>query len=160
MPEFPVTSVLRIGWPALPCPPTPFGTGNKRHCCVGCHLSLSASPCVILCSFSDDGFPFLDGSPAHPCHSVCHTGCFSASPLFVSRQENGAGLTFPKVKTWPNFVCEACIVHAMVDCELTGPLDWKLAALLRTHVDPRHGSLLGIGCSWQTPRQTQCHVPV
>jgi hypothetical protein len=28
---------LRTGWPALPWPPTPFGTGNKRHLCVSCH---------------------------------------------------------------------------------------------------------------------------
>ena len=30
-------ALLRIGWPRLLYRPTHFGTGNKQHCCVGCH---------------------------------------------------------------------------------------------------------------------------
>jgi hypothetical protein len=61
------------------------GTDKKRGCCVGCRLSLLADPSVVWCLFLDDGFPFLDGSPACPCHSACHAGCFSAGPAFVSQ---------------------------------------------------------------------------
>jgi hypothetical protein len=87
-----LTSVLflpRKGWPTLPCPPKHFGTGNKRHCCVGCRQGLSVDPYyVIPSSFSDCGFPFSDGSLAYPCHSAYHTGCFLVGPPFVSRRKN------------------------------------------------------------------------
>ena len=53
--------------------PTGFGTGNKRHCCVGCRQSLSANPYIIGCLFPDNGFPFSGGSPAYPCHLAYHT---------------------------------------------------------------------------------------
>jgi hypothetical protein len=146
-----VLFLLRIGWAALPYPPTPFGTGNKRHCCVGCRLvGLSADPYVIRCSFSDAGFPFLDGSPAYPCYSAYHTGCFSVGPPFVSRQKNGSGLMFPKVKTWPNFICEACTVRAMVGRELTGPSDWKLLCFERMRIlDMAHYWALGAHDKYQ-----------
>jgi hypothetical protein len=47
----------RLACSATPTP-MPFGTGNKRHCCMGCRLSLLSDPCVVWCLFSDDGFPF------------------------------------------------------------------------------------------------------
>jgi hypothetical protein len=36
--------------------------------------------------------------------------------------------------TWPNFMCEACTVRAMLDRELTGPNDWKLLCFERMRV--------------------------
>lgn len=131
-------------------PPTPFGTSNKRHCCVGCRQSLSTDLYVIRCSFSDDGFPFSDGSPAHPCYSAYHTQCFSVGPPFYSRRKDGSGLVFPKVRTWPNFICEACTVRAMVDRELTGPSDWKLLCFERMRIlDMVHYWAMGTHSKYQ-----------
>jgi hypothetical protein len=139
-----VLFLLRIDWPGLPYPPTPFGIGNKRHCCVGCRQGLSVDPYVIRCSFSDSGFPFSDGSAAYPCYSAYHTTCFEAGPPFSSRRKDGSGLTFPKIKTWPNFICEACTVRSVLDRELTGPSDWKLVCFERMRVlDMSHHWSLG-----------------
>ena len=108
-------STQRIGWPELPYPPTPFGIGNKQHCCVDCRLSLSANSHIVWCSFSDVGFPFSEGSPAYPCYLAYHTKCFAVGPPFSSRQKNGAGLCLPPLKIWPHFICKACTVCAMMD---------------------------------------------
>jgi hypothetical protein len=115
---------------------------HQRPLCTEDGLACSAVPAnafwhrqqaallrVIQCSFSDEGFPFADGSPACPCCSAHHTGCFAVGPPFVSRRKNGSGLTFPKVKTWPNFICKACAARAVVDRDLTGPSDWKSLCL-------------------------------
>jgi hypothetical protein len=129
-----VLSLLRTDWPGLPFPPTPFDTGNKRHCCVGCRHSLSIDPYVIRCSFSDVGFPFSNGSLAYPCYSAYHTDCILVGPPFYSQRKDGSGLTFPRIKTWPNFICEACTLRSMLDRELTDPLDWKLLCFERMRV--------------------------
>ena len=55
-----------------------------------------------------------------------HMGCFLAGPPFVSRQKSGSGLTFWRVKSWPNLICEACTIRSAVDRKLTGPSGWKL----------------------------------
>ena len=93
---------------------------------------------------------FADGSSAYPCNSAYHTGCFSVGPPFVSRRKNGSGLTFPKVRTWPNFICEACTVRAMVDRELTGPSDWKLMCFERMRIlDMTHYWAVGTHAKYQ-----------
>jgi hypothetical protein len=52
-------------------------------------------------------------------------------PPFSSRRKNDEGLCFPKLRTWPNFICEACTVRAVIDRELTGLNDWKLMCFER-----------------------------
>jgi hypothetical protein len=115
--------LLRTGWTALPWPPTPFGTSNKRHCCAGCHQSLSTDPYIICCAFYDRGCPYSNASWAYPCMSAYHTACFAAGPPFYTRREDGSGLAFPRIQTWPNFICEACTIGSMLDRELTGVSD-------------------------------------
>jgi hypothetical protein len=58
---------------------------------------------------------------------------------------------FPRVKTWPNFICEACTVRAMVDRELTGPFDWKLLCFERMRIlDMAHYWAIGTHAQYQT----------
>jgi hypothetical protein len=52
--------------------------------------------------------------------------CVSVGAPFTSRRKGGAGLSFPKVTDWPNFVCEACTVREVLGRELTGPNDIHL----------------------------------
>jgi hypothetical protein len=53
---------------------------------------------------------------------------------FTSRRQHEAGLAFPAVRCWPNFVCEACTVRSVADRELTDVLDWKLLCYERMRV--------------------------
>jgi hypothetical protein len=101
---------------------------------VGCRQSLSNDPFVVWCALSDRGFPFPDDSWAYPCHSAYHTPCFAAGPPFYTPHKDGSGLTFPRIQTWPNFICEACTVRSLLDRELTGVTDWKLMCFERMRV--------------------------
>jgi hypothetical protein len=49
--------------------------------------------------------------------------------LFTSRRHNQVGLCFPPVSDWPNFIYEVCILHSVLNRELTGPHDWQLLSL-------------------------------
>ena len=55
-------------------------------------------------------------------------------PPFTSRRTAGAGLSFPKVKAWPAFICEACTVRSTLNRELGKPGDLKLLALERMRI--------------------------
>jgi hypothetical protein len=92
---------------------------------------LSVDPYVIRCLFLDVSFPVSNGVTAYPCYSAYHTGCFGVGPPFYSRRKDGSGLAFPRIKTWPNFICEVCTVRAMLDRELIGITDWKLMCFER-----------------------------
>jgi hypothetical protein len=111
-----------------------LGIGNKRQCCVGCHLGLSNDAGVLRCAFSGTGFPFSDGHLSFPCQSAYHVECFRVGEPFTTRRRKNAGLAFPAVKHWPNFVCEACTVRAVADRELTDSTDWKLLCYERMRV--------------------------
>ena len=52
-------------------------------------------------------------------------------PPFSSRRKGCAGLQFPQVSDWPNFICEACTVRQVLHRELTGPGDRRLLMLER-----------------------------
>jgi hypothetical protein len=69
-----------------------------------------------------------------PCKSTYHQQCFRVGAPFTSRRNNSAGLTFPNVKYWGSFICEACTVRAVVDRELHDESDWKLLCYERMRV--------------------------
>jgi hypothetical protein len=79
-----------------------------------------------VCAFRDTGF-----GKFRPCKTAYHMTCVSVGAPFVSRRKGGAGLAFPKVVDWPNFVCEACTVREVLGRELTGPTDVQLLCLER-----------------------------
>jgi hypothetical protein len=99
--------------------------------CVGCHRDLCPSDTPLVCSFATRGFPFSDGSRAAPCRSEYHPHCLCVGPPFYTRRVQSGGLSFPHVRIWPNFICEACTVRAILDRELTRPADWRLLCLER-----------------------------
>jgi hypothetical protein len=134
-----VLSPLTIGWHTLPLPPGPNGTGNKRHCCAACLQSLSRTPNTLRCSFSGRGFSSTSGTQLQPCRTAYHSSCISVGFPFTSRRRHQAGLSFPSVSEWPNFICESCTVRSVVNRELTGPADWKLLCLERMQlIDMAH----------------------
>jgi hypothetical protein len=47
----------------------------------------------------------------------------------TSRRRYQAGLAFPPIHDWANFICEACLVRGILQRKLTGPDDWQLLAL-------------------------------
>jgi hypothetical protein len=102
--------------------------------CAGCHRDLSPRDTPLVCSFATRGFPFLDGTPAAPCRTEYHPHCLRVGQPFYTRRVQSGGLSFPHVRTWPNFICEACTVRAILDRELTDPADWRLLCLERMRV--------------------------
>jgi hypothetical protein len=88
---------------------------------------------VIRCEFSDKGFE-LKKKVFRACQTAYHPPCISVGPPFTTRRKNGLGLTFPNVREWPTFICEACTVRAVLGRELTGPDDWKLLCFERMRV--------------------------
>ena len=89
---------------------------------------------TLVCHFWQTGFRFEEGGWARPCGVWYHVGCFRAGPPFVSRRRNQAGLSFPPVKQWPLFVCEACTVRAVLGRELHGVRDAALLQLERMRI--------------------------
>lgn len=93
---------------------------------------------MIRCAFVDRGFE-QGGKRFQPCKTVYHPSCISAGAPFTTRRKDGLGLSFPSVKDWPTFVCEACTVRAVLGRELTGANDWKLLCLERMRlIDMAH----------------------
>ena len=56
----------------------------------------------------------MEGTTFAPCHAGYHPRCIKAGTPFTSRRRHGAGLVFPNVAIWPNFVCEVCTVRAVL----------------------------------------------
>jgi hypothetical protein len=110
-------------------PPMRNGTRDRRHQCVGCHRGLSNDSGALRCHFSDSGFRFKNGRMARLCQSAYHTCCFSVGAPFVSCRKNEAGLCFPDVTKWGTFICEACTVRSVSDCELVDVCNGELLAL-------------------------------
>ena len=108
---------------------------------MGCRRGCSPTQAVIRCSFATSGFVFSNGGAARPCKSSYHPQCIRAGLPFTSRRRHSGGLVFPKISTWPTFVCEACTVRAVLDRELTAPDDWKLLCFERMR-------LLDMAHSW------------
>jgi hypothetical protein len=137
-----LTSVLsppEIGWRSLPCPPGHTVIVNKRHSCAGCHQSLSRNPEKLRCAFMDVGSATLGGIPIRPCKTAYHPTCIAFGSPFTSRHRYQAGLAFPAIHDWANFICKACTVRGILQRNLTGPDDWQLLALERMRlIDMAH----------------------
>jgi hypothetical protein len=69
---------------------------------------------------------------------------------FTTRRKADAGLSFPTVSEWPNFICEACTVRAVLDRELRGVNDWKLLCFERMRlIDMAHSWAVGTHAQYQ-----------
>jgi hypothetical protein len=86
------------------------------------------------CTFAQTGFLFENGRRARPCQSAYHTQCFRVGSPFRSRRHGQEGLSFPTIKCWGHFICEACTVRAVLGRELHGTSDWRLLCFERIRV--------------------------
>ena len=82
-----------------------------------------------MCTFARKGFDEFK-----PCSAVYHTKCFSVGAPFSTRRKGNAGLSFPSICDWPNFVCEACTVRSVLGRELKGTNDGHLMMLERMRI--------------------------
>jgi hypothetical protein len=96
----------------------------------------------VQCSFAHSGFD-AGGHALRPCGTAYHTRCIAVAAPFALRRRNQAGLTFPKVRHWGPFICEACTVRSVLGRELTGATDGHLLAL-------KGMRLLDMAHSWST----------
>ena len=76
----------------------------------------------------------MDDQTFRPCHGRYHVQCFRVGEPFRSRRSKSQGLHFPAVHSWPNFICEACTVRAVIGRELFGRYDPQLLALERMRI--------------------------
>ena len=87
---------------------------------------MSKAP-VISCCFRQSGF---DGFI--PCGTRYHVKCIKAGPPFHSRRKDNLGLAFPaSIKSWGNFICEACTVRSITQREIETKNDSYLLQLER-----------------------------
>lgn len=104
----------------------------------------------MQCSFAHSGFN-TGGLALRPCGTAYHTGCIVVAAPFASRRRNQAGLTFPKVRHWGPFICEACTVRSVLGRELTGATDGHLLALERMRIlDMAHSWSAGTHSTYQS----------
>ena len=78
-----------------------------------------------------------------PCWGAYHSSCIAVGAPFTTRRNDNAGLVFPNVEFWPNFVCEVCTVRSVLGRELTSPGDRQLLVLERIR-------MIDIACSWSS----------
>ena len=109
---------------------------DKLHLCAGCRGPLTKERWNVTCCFAVKGFPLQSSGPvrARPCGTSYHSRCIKVGFPFRSRRSANQGLTFPKVSIWPNFVCEACTVRAVLKRELHGRFDNYLMCLERMRI--------------------------
>ena len=99
---------------------------------MGCqHGLLSNQKSQIRCTFADKGFRLSPTQRATPCVTAYHTTCLSVGEPFKTRRGNHTGLTYPKIKIIPNFICEACTVRMVLGRELRTTKDITLLMLER-----------------------------
>jgi hypothetical protein len=79
--------------------------------CVGCQCEVNLSTSFHQCHFAITGF-MIDHRFFPPCQVRYHMGCIRAGVPFVSRHLGDFGLSFPRWKYLPIFVCELCTVRA------------------------------------------------
>lgn len=84
---------------------------------MGCHKGIRRSIAQHRCCFATTGFD-QDGVRFLPCGTTYHVGCISVGEPFRTRLPGQRGLSFPKVRIAPSFVCEACTVRAQIGTEL------------------------------------------
>ena len=72
------------------------------------------------------------------------------TPLRDTASTGGGGLSFPQVRHWGTFVCEACTVQAILGRELHRQGDWRLLCLERMRIiDMAHSWSKGTHRSYQ-----------
>ena len=99
---------------------------------MGCNNPLGQSNSILECAFAAKGFSLPTGRTRYkPCGSRYHAGCVKVGYPFFTRRTNQGGLSFPKVSVWPNFICEACTVRAVLKRELHNRNDTYLMCLER-----------------------------
>jgi hypothetical protein len=87
----------------------------------------------------DVGFATPGGIPIRPGKTAYHPTCIAVGSPFTSRRRYQAGLAFPAIHDWANFICEACTVRGILQRKLTGPDIWQLMALERIRlIDMAH----------------------
>ena len=93
--------------------------------CAGCSQPVWSGPTDLVCQFALRGFTQAAGQQLMPCHVAYHSRCLRAGAPFTCRRRDRSGLTWPKIRFWPIFICECCTVRAVVGRELgaTGDLD-------------------------------------
>jgi hypothetical protein len=85
--------------------------------CVGCHKGIRRDEPQHLCRFAFTGYQ-LDGTWFVPCGTTYHMGCIRVGEPFRSRLPEGRGLTYPRTRIAPPFICEACTVRTQLGSEL------------------------------------------
>jgi hypothetical protein len=97
---------------------------------------------------SNKGFHSTKGARLRLCKTAHHSSCISVSFLFTPCHCYQAGLCFPAISEWPNFMCSASTVGSgvVLDCKLTGgPDDWRILCLERMRlIDMAHYWSIGI----------------
>ena len=102
------------------------------------------NPPVLRCTFRVTGFPFKTGCQAQP-------ECIRVGEPFTSRRKGDAGLVFPPVTVWANYICEACTVRSVLGRELGHPGDIRLLRLERMRtLDLAHNWSLATHQQYQT----------
>ena len=107
-------------------PPLPLrsdGIGNRPGCCAGCRLMISRAHKAVICTFHSQPFSLPQSGSYRACGTAYHVECLRVGLPFTTRLRQQQGLAFPSVDEWPNFVCEACTVRAVLQRELqdSGP---------------------------------------
>jgi hypothetical protein len=117
---------------------------------VGCCRPFVKQDSVLACTFCLQGF-----NQVSPCGTLYHPKCIQAGPPFTSRRNKSAGLCFPLVTEWPNFICELCTVRAVLGRELGHPGDRWLLQLERVRLlDTAHNWAPGTLSGYQTNLRT------
>ena len=113
-------------WSRLPGPKQSGIKRRLRQCADCCQSLLSKAP-VISCCFRQSGF---DGFI--PCGTRYHVKCIKAEPPFHSWRKDNLGLAFPaSIKSWRNFICEACTICSITQQEIETKNDSYLLQLER-----------------------------
>ncbi len=121
--------------------PGPGGTSARQTRCAGCrHPIKEGRKPTVTCQFSARGFG-VKGKRLQPCGISYHLHCIRVGPPFLTRRDDGLGLTYPENSHPPVFICEACSVRAIVGRELGQAKDRGLMALERMR-------MLDIAHSW------------
>jgi hypothetical protein len=118
----PQTPVLQRDRMELPTSAQPWGW--HKHQAAAVHglsgrLWSRASPCPRV-HLPNLGIPFRGSGMGHSLRYPLSPGLLLSWPPFKTRLKNGKGLCIPRTadaSMFPNFMCEACQVHATLDRE-------------------------------------------
>jgi len=130
--------------------------------CTGCEKRLDNTTAVV-CGFLVVRSPilkiFLPRLFERAALAAYHPKCIRVGEPFRTHHDNGVGLQYPAVATAPGFMCEACIMRAMLGRELTlTTADHRLLCLERMRlIDAAHAWAPSTVKTYQTRlHQIQC----